>query len=159
MGINKPNVRFVVHPIFHVRSLSGDWAAGEMVCQLFLDVYDPADMGWLRRMLDEKDEGPQQVESHKLNAMMLSLKHKFVGAKSYSIILVNTVISPAATVIFALTRPNILMRRTKHVRQYLAFIESTRALGLVMWLKCCAACKRAALESMVMTSSQLMVLP
>ena len=33
-------------------------------------LYDPADMGWLRRMVDEKPEGPQkQVESHKLNAM------------------------------------------------------------------------------------------
>ena len=33
-------------------------------------LYDPADISWLRRMLDEKDEGPQkQVEAHKLNAM------------------------------------------------------------------------------------------
>jgi ATP-dependent DNA helicase RecQ len=33
-------------------------------------LYDPADMAWLRRCLDEKPAGPQQdVERHKLNAM------------------------------------------------------------------------------------------
>ncbi len=33
-------------------------------------LYDPADMGWLRKILDEKEDGPQKrVETHKLNAM------------------------------------------------------------------------------------------
>ncbi|WP_202215113.1 RecQ family zinc-binding domain-containing protein, partial [Klebsiella pneumoniae] len=32
--------------------------------------YDPADMAWLRRCLDEKPAGPQKdIEQHKLNAM------------------------------------------------------------------------------------------
>ncbi|PHI28362.1 ATP-dependent DNA helicase RecQ [Budvicia aquatica] len=74
MGINKPNVRFVVH--FDIpRNIEGyyqetgragrDGLPAEAV--LF---YDPADMVWLRRCLDEKPAGPlQDIERHKLNAM------------------------------------------------------------------------------------------
>ncbi|MCC4857972.1 ATP-dependent DNA helicase RecQ [Vibrio lentus] len=74
MGINKPNVRFVVHfdiprnieSYYQETGRAGrDGLPAEAVM-----LFDPADMGWLRRMLDEKEEGPQkQVEMHKLNAM------------------------------------------------------------------------------------------
>lgn len=74
MGINKPNVRFVVHydiprnieSYYQETGRAGrDGLPAEAVM-----FYDPSDLAWLRRCLDEKDEGPQkQVESHKLNAM------------------------------------------------------------------------------------------
>lgn len=74
MGINKPNVRFVVHfdiprnieSYYQETGRAGrDGLPAEAV--LF---YDPADMVWLRRCLDEKPEGElQDIERHKLNAM------------------------------------------------------------------------------------------
>ncbi|MCW8331095.1 ATP-dependent DNA helicase RecQ [Photobacterium sp. SDRW27] len=74
MGINKPNVRFVVHydiprnieSYYQETGRAGrDGLPAEAVM-----FYDPSDLAWLRRCLDEKEDGPQkQVESHKLNAM------------------------------------------------------------------------------------------
>ncbi|MFD2179173.1 ATP-dependent DNA helicase RecQ [Veronia pacifica] len=74
MGINKPNVRFVVHydiprnieSYYQETGRAGrDGLPAEAVM-----LYDPSDIGWLYRCLEEKPEGPQkQVESHKLHAM------------------------------------------------------------------------------------------
>jgi ATP-dependent DNA helicase RecQ len=74
MGINKPNVRFVVHydiprnieSYYQETGRAGrDGLPAEAVM-----FYDPSDLAWLRRCLDEKEDGAQkQVESHKLNAM------------------------------------------------------------------------------------------
>ncbi len=74
MGINKPNVRFVLHhdiprtveSYYQETGRAGrDGLAAEAVM-----FYDPADLGWLFRCLEEKPEGDQkQIETHKLNAM------------------------------------------------------------------------------------------
>ncbi|MCX0497687.1 ATP-dependent DNA helicase RecQ [Erwinia billingiae] len=74
MGINKPNVRFVVH--FDIpRNIESYYqetgrAGRDGLPAEALMLYDPADMAWLRRCLDEKAPGPlQDIERHKLNAM------------------------------------------------------------------------------------------
>ncbi len=74
MGINKPNVRFVVH--FDIpRNIESYYqetgrAGRDGLPAEAMMLFDPADMGWLRRILEEKPEGPQKrVETHKLNAM------------------------------------------------------------------------------------------
>lgn len=74
MGINKPNVRFVVH--FNIpRNIesyyqeTGRAGRDGLPAEAML-FYDPADMAWLRRCLEEKPAGPlQDIERHKLNAM------------------------------------------------------------------------------------------
>lgn len=74
MGINKPNVRFVVHfdiprTIESYYQETGRAGRDGLPAEAVL-LYDPADMAWLRRCLEEKPSGAQQdVERHKLNAM------------------------------------------------------------------------------------------
>ena len=74
MGINKPNVRFVVHfdiprNIESYYQETGRADRDGLPAEAIL-LYDPADMAWLRRCLEEKPAGQQlDIERHKLNAM------------------------------------------------------------------------------------------
>lgn len=74
MGINKPNVRFVIHfdiprNIESYYQETGRAGRDGLPAEAIL-FYDPADMVWLRRCLDEKPAGElQDIERHKLNAM------------------------------------------------------------------------------------------
>ncbi|WJV62317.1 ATP-dependent DNA helicase RecQ [Pectobacteriaceae bacterium CE70] len=74
MGINKPNVRFVVHfdiprNIESYYQETGRAGRDGLPAEAAL-FYDPADMAWLRRCLEEKPAGAQlDIERHKLNAM------------------------------------------------------------------------------------------
>lgn len=74
MGINKPNVRFVLHfdiprTIESYYQETGRAGRDGLPAEAVL-FYDPADMAWLRRCLEEKPPGEQQdIERHKLNAM------------------------------------------------------------------------------------------
>ncbi|MDQ9128395.1 ATP-dependent DNA helicase RecQ [Serratia fonticola] len=74
MGINKPNVRFVVHfdiprNIESYYQETGRAGRDGLPAEAIL-LYDPADMAWLRRCLEEKPAGQQlDIERHKLNAM------------------------------------------------------------------------------------------
>lgn len=74
MGINKPNVRFVVHfdiprNIESYYQETGRAGRDGLPAEALL-LYDPADMAWLRRCLEEKPAGPLlDIERHKLNAM------------------------------------------------------------------------------------------
>lgn len=74
MGINKPNVRFVFHldiprNIESYYQETGRAGRDGLPAEAMM-LYDPADMAWLRRCLDEKPAGlNQDIERHKLNAM------------------------------------------------------------------------------------------
>uniref|UniRef100_A0A3B0LZY8 ATP-dependent DNA helicase RecQ n=1 Tax=Arsenophonus endosymbiont of Trialeurodes vaporariorum TaxID=235567 RepID=A0A3B0LZY8_9GAMM len=74
MGINKSNVRFVVH--FDIaRNIESSYqetgrAGRDRLAVEAILFYDPADLSWLRRCLAEKPaEQLQEIERHKLNAM------------------------------------------------------------------------------------------
>lgn len=74
MGINKPNVRFVIHhdlpwTIEAYYQETGRAGRDGLPAQALL-LYDPADMAWLKRVLADKPPSPaSRVESHKLNAI------------------------------------------------------------------------------------------
>ncbi|MDH2999142.1 ATP-dependent DNA helicase RecQ [Pasteurellaceae bacterium LFhippo2] len=74
MGINKSNVRFVVHfdlprSVEAYYQETGRAGRDDLPAEAVL-FYDPADYGWLHKVLMEKPESDQrQVEQHKLQAI------------------------------------------------------------------------------------------
>lgn len=114
MGINKPNVRFVVHfdiprNIESYYQETGRAGRDGLPAEAML-FYDPADMAWLRRCLEEKPQGQlQDIERHKLNAMGPSPKRKPAAVWCCSTTLVKGVRHRAATAISASTRRSSTM--------------------------------------------------
>lgn len=74
MGINKSNVRYVVHydipkSIEAYYQETGRAGRDGMEAEAFM-LFDPADIGRVRHLIDQHEPGPQQqVEHHKLNSM------------------------------------------------------------------------------------------
>ncbi|KAE9529106.1 DNA helicase RecQ [Testudinibacter aquarius] len=74
MGINKSNVRFVLHfdlprSIEAYYQETGRAGRDDLPAEAVL-LYDPSDYAWLNKILLEKPESPQrQIEQHKLQAM------------------------------------------------------------------------------------------
>ncbi|MBV7388484.1 DNA helicase RecQ [Pasteurellaceae bacterium TAE3-ERU1] len=74
MGINKSNVRFVLHfdlprSIEAYYQETGRAGRDDLPAQAVL-LYDPADYAWLNKILLEKPEGPlREIEQHKLQAI------------------------------------------------------------------------------------------
>ncbi|MCL1077024.1 DNA helicase RecQ [Parashewanella spongiae] len=74
MGINKSNVRFVVHydipkSIEAYYQETGRAGRDGLDAEALL-LFDPGDIGRVRHLIEQSEPGPQQlVESHKLNAM------------------------------------------------------------------------------------------
>ncbi|MDP8047084.1 MULTISPECIES: ATP-dependent DNA helicase RecQ [Pasteurellaceae] len=74
MGINKSNVRFVVHfdlprSIESYYQETGRAGRDDLPAEAML-FYDPADYGWLQKVLLEKPENEQRkIEQHKLNTI------------------------------------------------------------------------------------------
>ncbi|MDP8078506.1 ATP-dependent DNA helicase RecQ [Phocoenobacter skyensis] len=74
MGINKSNVRFVVHfdlprSIESYYQETGRAGRDDLPAEAML-FYDPADYGWLQKILLEKPENEQRkIEQHKLNTI------------------------------------------------------------------------------------------
>lgn len=74
MGINKSNVRFVVHydipkSIEAYYQETGRAGRDGMDAEAFM-LFDPADIGRVKHLIDQQEPGPQQrVEFHKLNTM------------------------------------------------------------------------------------------
>lgn len=74
MGINKSNVRFVVHydipkSIEAYYQETGRAGRDGMDAEAFM-LFDPADIGRVKHLIEQQEPGPQQqVEQHKLNSM------------------------------------------------------------------------------------------
>lgn len=74
MGINKPNVRFVIHAdipknIESYYQETGRAGRDGLPAEALL-LFNAGDLGWYRKLLDEKDDSAQKdIEQHKLNAM------------------------------------------------------------------------------------------
>ncbi len=127
MGINKPNVRFVVHfdiprTIESYYQETGRAGRDGLPAEAVL-LYDPADMAWLRRCLEEKPAGAQQdIERHKLNAM-----GAFAEAQTCRrLVLLNYLVkvnsSHAVTAIFVWIRQSATMVWQMRKRRSLASI-------------------------------------
>lgn len=143
MGINKPNVRFVVHfdiprNIESYYQETGRAGRDGLPAEAIL-LYDPADMAWLRRCLEEKPAGQQlDIERHKLNAM-----GAFAGRKPAAVWCCSTTSAKAstrtaATATFASIRPSATTGWRTRARRCPACTASASASASGTSWKCCA---------------------
>lgn len=163
MGINKPNVRFVVH--FDIpRNIESYYqetgrAGRDGLPAEAMMLFDPADMGWLRRMLDEKEEGPQkQVEMHKLNAMSAFAEAQTCRRQVLLNYFGEYREKQCGNCDICSIHLSILMRLKKRRRHCLVCTVSISRLVWATWSKLCVACRTSVSVIMATINCLLTVL-
>ncbi len=134
MGINKSNVRFVVHydlpkSIEAYYQETGRAGRDGLEAEAFM-LFEPADIGRVRHLIEQGEPGPQQqVELHKLNTMAAFAEAQTCRRQVLLHYFDEPALEPAATVTSAWTRRNATTAPRMHRRCCPAYIAWGRSLA------------------------------